>query len=64
MKAGAKGLGVVKKSKKHEVIKFSDSEMAKAEALLKASRAKTVAELQGKGIPARVILKAMGVSGG
>jgi len=38
--------------------------MAKAEALLKASRAKTVAELQGKGIPARVILKAMGVSGG
>jgi TRAP-type C4-dicarboxylate transport system substrate-binding protein len=64
MKAGAKGLGVVKKSSKHEIIQFSDAEKAKAVALLKASRAKTVAELQKKGVPAADILKAMGVSGG
>jgi TRAP-type C4-dicarboxylate transport system substrate-binding protein len=64
MKAGAKGLGVVRKSKKHEVIRFSAAEMAKAKALLQASRAKTVADVQGKGIPADAILKAMGASGG
>ena len=64
MKAGAKGLGVVKKSKKHEVIRFSAAESAKAQAILQASRVKTVADLQSKGIPAGAILKAMGVSGG
>lgn len=63
MKAGAKGLGVVKKSKKHEVIKFSPAEWAKAKAILDASREKQVSDAEGKGVPARAILKAMGVTG-
>lgn len=64
MKAGAKGLGIVAKSKKHEIIRMSGAELAKAKAILKASRAKQVADLEAKGIPAIKILKAMGVSGG
>lgn len=63
MKAGAKGLGVVKKSKKHEVIKFTPAEWAKAKAILDASREKQVSDAEGKGVPARAILKAMGVTG-
>ncbi len=64
MKAGKKGLAIVAKSKKHEIIKISGAELAKAVSLLKASRAKQVADLEKKGIPAREILKAMGVTGG
>ena len=64
MKAGKKGLAIVANSKKHEIIRFSDAEMAKAVSLLQASRAKQVADLENKGIPAREILKAMGVTGG
>ncbi len=64
MKAGAKGLGIVAKSKKHEIIRMSGAELAKAKAILKASRVKQVADLEAKGIPALKILKAMGVSGG
>ena len=63
MKASGKGIGIVTNSKKHEIIRFSKSEQAKAVALLQASRAKQVADLENKGIPARQILKAMGVSG-
>lgn len=64
MKAGKKGLAIVANSKKHEIIRLSDAEMAKAVSLLQASRAKQVADLENKGIPAREILKAMGVTGG
>ncbi len=64
MRAGKKGLGIVAKSKKHEIIRMSDAEKAKAVSLLKASREKQVADLEKKGIPAREILKAMGVTGG
>lgn len=64
MRAGKKGLGIVAKSKKHEIIRFSDAELAKAVSLLQASRAKQVADLEKRGIPAREILKAMGVTGG
>ncbi len=64
MRAGKKGLGIVAKSKKHEIIRFSDAEKAKAVSLLQASRAKQVADLEKQGIPAREILKAMGVTGG
>jgi TRAP-type C4-dicarboxylate transport system substrate-binding protein len=64
MNAGKKGLGIVAKTKKHEIIRLSSAETAKAVALLQASRAKQVADLEKKGIPAREILKAMGVTGG
>lgn len=64
MKAGRKGLAIVAKSKKHEIIRLSDAEKAKAVSLLQASRAKQVADLEKKGIPAREILTAMGVTGG
>jgi TRAP-type transport system periplasmic protein len=63
MNAGAKGLAVVQKSNKHEVIHFSKEETDKALAILKASREKQVAEAEKNGIPARAILKAMGVEG-
>lgn len=63
MKAGEKGLGVVEKSKKHEVIRFSKAETDKAIAILKASRDAQVAEAEKSGIPAKAILKAMGVEG-
>ena len=59
-----KGLGVVKKSKKHEVIQFAPAEWAKAKAILDASREKQVSDAESKGVPARAILKAMGVAGG
>lgn len=63
-RASEKGMGAVSKSKKHEVIRFSKAEQAKAVAMLQASRAKQVADAEAKGVPARKILKAMGVKGG
>lgn len=63
MKAGQKGINIVKKSSRNEVITFSAAEMAKAKAILQASRAKQVADLEKQGVPAREILKAMGVTG-
>ena len=64
MNAGKKGLGIVAKTKKHEIIKITGAEKAEAIKLLQASRKKQVSDLEKKGIPARKILKAMGVSGG
>jgi len=63
MKAGKGGLGVVQKSAKHEVIRFSPAETAKAVAILGTHRAAYVANLEKQGVPAKAILKAMGVGG-
>jgi TRAP-type C4-dicarboxylate transport system substrate-binding protein len=63
MKAGKGGLGIVQKSDKHEIIRFSVGETAKTAAILSAHRAKYVAGLESNGIKAKAILKLMGVGG-
>jgi TRAP-type C4-dicarboxylate transport system substrate-binding protein len=61
--AGAKALNSVRKSGKHEVIALSPQEVKKGTALLLKARAKIVADLEKKGIPAKAILAAMGADG-
>ena len=64
MRAGKGGLKIVQSSDKYEVITLKGAEQKKAVALLTKSRARQVADLESKGIPARKILRAMGVSPG
>jgi TRAP-type C4-dicarboxylate transport system substrate-binding protein len=64
MKAGKGGLSKVRKSAKHEVFEMTGAELQKATMILNASRAKQIADLEKKGIPALKIMKAMGVTGG
>jgi TRAP-type transport system periplasmic protein len=64
MKAGKGGINKVRKSAKHEVIEMSGAELQKARAILNASRAKQIAELEKNGIPALKIMKTMGVTVG
>ena len=63
IRAGNKGLEKVKKSPKHEVITLSGAERDKGVAILMKSRANQVEALEKQGVPARKILKAMGVAG-
>jgi len=63
MKAGNGGINKVRKSAKHEVIEMTGAELQKARAILNESRTKQIAELEKNGIPARKIMKAMGVTG-
>lgn len=59
--AGKKGLDLVRKSNKHKIVQWEPAEAKKAMAILNAYRAKFVADYEKRGIPARAILKAMGV---
>lgn len=63
-RAGKASLDKVRKSAKHEVITLTGSALREGVDRLMASRAREVAELEKKGIPAKAILKAMGVGGG
>ena len=59
MQAGKKSLDKVRNSDKHEVITLSGSALQDGIGKLMASRAREVAELEKKGVPAKAILKAM-----
>jgi TRAP-type C4-dicarboxylate transport system substrate-binding protein len=63
MRAGKRGLDKVRKSDKHEVITLVGSALREGTKRLMASRASEVAALEKRGVPAKAILKAMGVSG-
>ncbi len=63
MRAGKKSLDKVRKSDKHEVITMRGAALRDGTDRLMASRAREVAALEKKGIPAKAILKAMGVAG-
>ena len=63
MRAGTKSLDKVRNSKNHEVITLTGSALREGVEKLMASRASAVADLEKKGIPAKAILKAMGVTG-
>ena len=63
MRAGKKSLDKVRKSDKHEVITLTGSALQTGINKLMASRAHEVEELEKKGLPAKAILKAMGVTG-
>ncbi len=63
MRAGKSSLDKVRKSDKHEVITLTGSALQDGVDRLMASRAREIAELESKGIPAKAILKAMGVAG-
>lgn len=60
MRAGKGSLDKVRNSSKHHVSQMSPAEQAKAKALLMASRAQQIADLEKRGIPARKIVAAMG----
>ncbi len=62
-RAGKKSLDKVRKSNKHEVITLRGSALQEGTDRLMASRAREIAELEKKGLPAKAILKAMGVTG-
>ena len=59
-KAGAGGLGSVRKTGKHKIYAFSAEDERKGRAILLKARAGIVADLEKKGIPAGAILEAMG----
>jgi TRAP-type C4-dicarboxylate transport system substrate-binding protein len=63
MRAGKKSLDKVRKSDKHEVITLTGSALREGTEKLMASRAREIADLEKKGIPAKAIMKAMGVAG-
>ena len=63
MRAGKNGLDKVRNSDKHEVITLTGSALQEGVNKLMASRAREVADLEKKGLPAKAILKAMGVAG-
>ena len=63
MRAGKRSLDKVRKSDKHEVIAMTGSALSEGVNRLMASRAREVAALEKKGLPAKAILKAMGVGG-
>ena len=63
IRAGKSGLAKVQKSPNHEVIAMSGAELKKGTAILMKSRAAQVEALEKNGIPAKKILKAMGVAG-
>ncbi len=62
-RAGKKSLDKVRKSNKHEVITLRGSALQEGTDRLMASRAREIAELEKKGLPAKAILNAMGVTG-
>ena len=62
-RAGKKGLDRVRNSDKHEIITLSGAALQVGVARLTASRAAQVKALDGRGVPASRILKAMGVEG-
>lgn len=64
MTAGIKAIDKVRKSPKHEVITMSGAELRKGTDILMRSRAAQIGKLEKRGVPARQILKAMGVAGG
>ena len=64
MRAGKRGLDKVRGSDKHEVIDMAGPALQEAVARLTRSRADQVEALERRGVPARAILKAMGVAGG
>lgn len=59
MKAGAAGIKTVSGSKKHEVIRFADAELARVKKILAAHREKFIADAEKSGLNARAIVKAM-----
>ncbi len=63
MRAGKASLDKVRKSDKHEVITLTGSALREGTDRLMKSRAREIALLEKKGIPAKAILKAMGVAG-
>lgn len=63
MRAGNGGLDRVRKSDKHEVIALAGKALEEGVARLMAARAAQVEALDGRGVPASAILKAMGVAG-
>ncbi len=63
MFAGKKSLDKVRNSDKHEVITLTGSALQSGINILMASRARQVEEFEKKGLPAKAILKAMGVTG-
>ena len=62
-RAGKKGLDRVRNSDKHEIITLSGAALQEGVTRLTASRAAQVKALDGRGVPASRILKAMGVEG-
>lgn len=62
-RAGKKSLDKVRKSDKHEVITLTGSALQSGINILMASRAREIDELEKNGLPAKAILKAMGVTG-
>ncbi len=63
MRAGNKGLDLVRNSDKHEVISLGGAALQEGVARLMSARAAQVKALDGRGVPASAILKAMGVAG-
>ncbi len=63
MRAGQRGLDRVRGSDTHEVIDMSGPALQEAVARLTRSRARQVEMLKRRGVPARAILKAMGMAG-
>ena len=63
MRAGNKGLDLVRNSDKHEVIVLGGAALQEGVARLMSARAAQVKALDGRGVPASAILKAMGVAG-
>ncbi|MCY4547565.1 MAG: TRAP transporter substrate-binding protein [Defluviicoccus sp.] len=63
MRAGNAGLDRVRKSDRHEVIALDGAALQEGINRLMAARAAQVKALDGRGVPASAILKAMGVAG-
>lgn len=64
MRAGKKGLDLVRNSDRHEVIALGGAALQEGVARLGASRTAQVKALDGRGVGASRILQAMGVAGG